>query len=232
MFSKIPIEKSGFQVSLFECFQAFIGANVRQRSEGIGGGFPADCVTLHNICQHCLHRIQLFISSALCPSSFSSLSPPNPPSIVIIRHSVRSAWLGDNSWIICMPAPPMVIHHGLQALSTAFLCEMHHTEYLLRSHGRQDKTPNIQKLAYPSVGPWPPIYRQSQDWDRWKIKEMQFSNTCVEGTTICIFRALHHDLWSRAAFNAAFYEFRLWRTLAVPLKHSFCVLCAMSWTGR
>ena len=143
-----------------------------------------------------------------------------------------SVSLGDNSWIICMPAPPMVIHHGLQALSTAFLCEMHHTEYLLRSHGRQDKTPNIQKLAYPSMGPWPPIYRQSQDWDRWKIKEMQFSNTCVEGTTICIFRALHHDLWSRAAFNAAFYEFRLWRTLAVPLKHSFCVLCAMSWTGR
>ena len=110
-------------------------------SEGIGGGFPADCVTLHSICQHCLHRIQLF-------------------TIIIVHHGFSSVWsssdavplvnLGDNFWIICILFTRTVIRHGLQALSSAFLGNVQlQNTCQPGSHGQGDKTPQYPAKPCP-----------------------------------------------------------------------------------
>ena len=79
-----------------------------------------------SICQRRLHHVQLFtiivhhVSIRLHAfhrhqvHPVSSLSSATVCLVGQLGHS-------HNSWIICMPAAPMVIHAGLQALSNAFL---------------------------------------------------------------------------------------------------------------
>ena len=136
MFGLSPINIIRRQVSKFHYskFQVFKGASVRHRSEGIGGGFPVDCVTLHmptlplphptfyNYHRHSVHRPFHHYLPTRHPPKFHPVS--------LSSATVCSVSLGDNSWIICMPAPPMVIHHGLQALSTALVGEMHNSRIL------------------------------------------------------------------------------------------------------
>ena len=107
-----------------------------------------------------------------------------------------------------MPGVAMVIHHGLQALSNAFLGDYDAHSYRILatdSQGQQDKTPQYTKAAYPC-----PSGPQYTDKDRIQTKgkrKNQFAYICVQTQNHHLY--LYIMTFEAGAFNAAFYEFLL-----------------------
>ena len=159
------------------------------QEQGYRRRFPSGLHHYTSICQS-LHRIQLFtiINLPLSIDAFS-LSSISTLCVSLSSATVCLVNLGDNSWIICMPGVAMVIHHGLQALSNAFLGDYDAHSYRILatdSQGQQDKTPQYTKAAYPC-----PSGPQYTDKDKIQTEGKKKSNlpifVCRRRTTICIF---------------------------------------------
>ena len=166
----------------------FIGASV-YRSKGIGGGFPVDCITVRPYAKAFTASNFLQLSTSLC-RSMTFHHHHYPPSIhPLCRYSVlgqlgrqfldnlyarRTKWLSTmdcrlcqmHFWPTTMPLP------SYRILATD-------------SQGQQDKTPNIQKPAYPC-----PSGPQYTDKDKIQTEERKREMpilACRNRTTISIF---------------------------------------------
>ena len=141
VFSKMPkVQGASFQFRILSRFPSvIIGVSFqvfcRTQERGYRPRFPSGLrhslhmptlpsphPTFYNYHRHSVHRPFHHYLPTRHPPKFHPVS--------LSSATVCSVSLGDNSWIICMPAPPMVIHYGLQALSTALVGQMHNSRIL------------------------------------------------------------------------------------------------------